>query len=383
MEAHGSDALVEALNEHLLGRVRNAKTFDSKVVLDECEGLLEADLAYVHYRVTYRDECHMCIELTSQERTVAEMLSLLEGLRDRREEVHACATFYFQQKHSTMREPVHHLAAVPERRFANAPPRLCFEQRAFHTNKTFASLHGGAVQKVERRMRLFHRNRDWYDERGVPYQLGMLFSGRPGCGKSSVIKAMARALGRHIVSVDMSAVLTTAQLHSLFYDETLSDSSSRNWRVPQHKRLYVIEEVDKSGGVLLADAPAHKVHDAQLSLRDVLDVLDGGMESPGRVVIMTANEPEKLHETVRRAGRLDFAVDFGVVDDDMLTCIHRRILDSEPSVHLPGAGILTPAEATEAILSAFTDGEEAVRAALDQAAQRLPQVGIAPTASPQ
>ena len=367
----GTDDLVGSLTEHLIreGRVSHVVTYDSKIVLDASEGYLD-DGERVAYEVEWNDDAHMDLTLRSRHVGVADMLNTLQSVHDKRENLPANQLFYFQQKYVPDRQAGHRMEAPnPALKYANAPARLSFQRRSFHTNKTFASLHGGPVSKVKDRMTFFRDHQEWYDARGVPYQLGMLFTGRPGCGKSSVVKAMAVALRRHIVSLDMSAILTTVQLHALFYDDTLTDTStgdSRSVRVPQDRRLYVIEEADKAGGVLLAGTSGTKHHESQLSLRDVLDVLDGGVESPGRVMILTANDPEKLHKYAKRAGRVDFVVDFGPVDAEMLADIYRRLCDRTASAPLPGAGVLTPAEVTEAVLATLNGGEDATRRVLTE-----------------
>ena len=49
------------------------------------------------------------------------------------------------------------------------------------------------------------------------------------------------------------------------------------------------EYYDEDGNLI----PPPKVHDA-LNLSGLLNVLDGVVDTPGRIVVMTANHPEKL-----------------------------------------------------------------------------------------
>lgn len=392
--SQGTDDLVLSLTDYLIeqNRTTRVKTYDARIVLDDCEGVVD-DTGEVHYKVTIRDDCHMCLELTSDTKDVAAIVDMLQAIHAARDSLPAGRLYYFQQKlvvnadGSGYRMPTE----TPASRYAKAPQRLSFHARPFHTNKTFASLHGTPVRTAEARMQLFTEARDWYDSRGVPYQLGMLLTGRPGCGKSSVIKAMAATMHRHIVSVDMGAILTTVQLHSLFYDDTLMDLSTgtpRAVRVPQDRRLYVIEEADKAGGVLLRDASPRKVHETQVSLRDVLDVLDGGMETPGRVLVITANDPSRLAPVVCRAGRVNAVIDFGPVDQQMLSDIYERLTDAPPARQLPGAGLLSPADVTEAVLATFGRGEDATCEALAEMCATVhagPELstGTPPTGMPQ
>ena len=66
-----------------------------------------------------------------------------------------------------------------------------------------------------------------------------MFYGKPGCGKTSTIKAIANYTKRHIVSVPLSKVKSCKHLLSIFYNSRLNDK-----HIPLNKRLYVLEDID-------------------------------------------------------------------------------------------------------------------------------------------
>jgi len=66
-------------------------------------------------------------------------------------------------------------------KISTAPKQLSFIKSPFHSNKTFANIFGPEVKEVYERVSFFLKNKDWYDSRGIPYQLGLLLSGIPGC----------------------------------------------------------------------------------------------------------------------------------------------------------------------------------------------------------
>ena len=43
----------------------------------------------------------------------------------------------------------------------------------------------------------------------------------------------------------------------------------------------------------------------QLSLSGLLNVLEGGVDTPGRIIVMTTNHPEMLDPALIRPGRVD------------------------------------------------------------------------------
>ena len=52
----------------------------------------------------------------------------------------------------------------------------------------------------------------------------------------------------------------------------------------------------------------------KLNLAGLLNVLDGVVDTPGRIVIMTSNHPEKLDPALIRPGRINKRVHLGYVD---------------------------------------------------------------------
>ena len=153
--------------------------------------------------------------------------------------------------------------------------------------------------------------------------------------------------------------MTTSQFESLFFDDVLDTScggKAQRLRIPISKRLYVVEEVDASGESVVCGRGQALV-DGQLSLRDILDVLDGNREAPGRMLIMTANRPEVLDAALTRPGRLDLTLRFGEVSQSMLGDMFESFFNKNAGMELPGAGLLTPAEVNETFFQHVPDGD--------------------------
>merc|ERR550525_2131668 len=91
------------------------------------------------------------------------------------------------------------------------------------------------------RLDFFTQNKAWDKQRGIPYTMGFLFYGDPGCGKTSTIKAIANHTQRHIVSVPLNRIKTCKELLSIFYEEQINHMT-----IPLSKRLYVLEDIDCS-----------------------------------------------------------------------------------------------------------------------------------------
>jgi hypothetical protein len=72
---------------------------------------------------------------------------------------------------------------------------------------------------------------------------------------------------------------------------------------------------------------ANQVEDPdKLNLAGLLNVLDGVVDSPGRIVVMTTNHPEKLDPALIRPGRINFAIELGFMKVEPLCDLIQHIM---------------------------------------------------------
>jgi hypothetical protein len=241
----------------------------------------------------------------------------------------------------------------------------------------------------------------WYNRTGVPHTLGILLWGPPGTGKTSTIKAIAKYTQRHIVGVYLDRIRTAGELHNVFNNESISIAGKKDpVQVPICKRLFVMEDVDATSTVVLSralagnDEPALEQKTDELkivlppeslttmdnnavytyfftefqklksgtsgtsvnsfTLSDLLNVFDGVVETPGRIIIMTSNHPEKLDQALIRPGRIDIKIKLSFMDAsslaDMLNTFCSDGETTDPQAFAGMDGKITPARAMAAIL---------------------------------
>lgn len=216
-----------------------------------------------------------------------------------------------------------------------------FRATPFYSTKNLSNLYGERIEDIRFRVDKFLNNREWYSKNGIPYTLGFLFKGSPGCGKTSCIKAIANESKRHIFNIKLHDKTKVSVLKKMFFSDMVSvinaNGQVETISIPVGDRIYVMEDVDCSTTFMLkrefkkteeaegADGKKmtneeknnKKKYDEMMAKKEeyinlgiFLNVLDGILETPGRILILTSNFPEKLDSAVLRPGRVDCLVEF-------------------------------------------------------------------------
>jgi chaperone BCS1 len=172
-------------------------------------------------------------------------------------------------------------------------------------------LSGEVITSLLNDLRTFLTLEDWYVQRGIPYRRGYLLYGPPGCGKTSVIKAIAGTIGYDICVFSLSQKMTDDSLCELLNS------------APE-KSLILLEDIDSAFKSREdSDASARETNlafegcsQSSLTFRGLLNALDGVASSEdGQIIFMTTNYPEKLDPALVRPGRVDYKVHIDYPDD--------------------------------------------------------------------
>ena len=248
---------------------------------------------------------------------------------------------------------------------------------------TFATLWFPEKEGLVSLLDAFLERRGRYGVKGAARKLGVLLHAEtPGCGTTSLIKAIAHRANRNVVVVDLAKIRTNQQLVDAVFDlrfavpdldcpvrldfescvfvfegiDTLNAALSRDLRAAPSKKLRPKADDDPVLKLLSSvaftatdqrpslDAILDTDDDDLLDLSGILNVLDGVLDSPGRIALIASTRPDRLDPALLRPGRIDLTI-----------CLTHLDLPSALSLvdHHLSPGLLADPAARDAFSRAF------------------------------
>jgi hypothetical protein len=251
---------------------------------------------------------------------------------------------------------------------------LRWTKNLLKSSKTFKNIFFEDKDEILKKLNFFLEKEDWYINKGIPYTLGFLFHGNPGCGKTSCIKALANYTQRHILQINLKNIKTCGEFVSIFNDINIG-----NIYLPYENRIIVLEDIDcmidlvKSRNknnndnnnnnnsnddydnddnddngdngdnidndnkkknidivkLLLSNKKNKFNSEDELTLACILNTIDGIVEHHGRILIITTNYIEQLDDALIRPGRIDMKVNFTKCSDKMCRNILEHFYDTK------------------------------------------------------
>jgi len=337
------------------------------------------------------------IELFSYSKTMQELRAFLNKItheyKIKIENKLGDKMYYFNQH--PMNAPV---ATNGQKDYSKLPNNSVFTMKVFQTNRKFTNLFGPEISVVRKRVEFFIKNRKWYDTKGIPYTLGLLLSGQAGAGKTSSIKCLANETKRHIININLNNDITKTQLENLFFNELImvlnvSTGQSEKYYIPLDQRIYVLEDIDCQSDLVMERTAKKAVTEnpdvptsiktnpgrpdtyannddwmqaEKIDLSFLLNLLDGVLEIPGRIVIMTSNFPEKLDRALIRPGRIDVIANFTKCSHQtmiqMIEFFYDIVLTDEEkeAISRTSEFVISPAEMSKLMFENFGDHRGAI-----------------------
>tara|TARA_B100001121_G_C18688109_1_gene621690 strand:+ start:766 stop:2205 length:1440 start_codon:yes stop_codon:yes gene_type:complete len=216
------------------------------------------------------------------------------------------------------------------------------EPSDFESTANFQNSYLPNYDEIINKINFFLNNKDWYDRKGIPYNLGIILYGEPGCGKTRFIKQLMNHTGRHGIDIKLNNKFCFNTLKRIIHNENITDE----FIIPQEKRIIIFEDIDAMCNILkdrdliesekkqasentqnvtsekknnkntknndnnvILDADIkNKLNNNNLSF--FLNIIDGLNECSGRIIVMTTNKIDYLDKAIIRPGRIDIKINF-------------------------------------------------------------------------
>jgi SpoVK/Ycf46/Vps4 family AAA+-type ATPase len=233
----------------------------------------------------------------------------------------------------------------------NSTFQCIFEEYSLTHTKSFDNIFFKEKEKLVNNIKYFCSNEDTYNLLGRPWTCGIMMYGSPGTGKTSCIKAISQMTQRQIIDISLNKIKTKKELNEIFYNKKINGNE-----IPINKRLYVLEELDciihkfkdrklneiniesnsnldqktntntninRNGNLNINQLTEHNQQfkdneTDSISLDDLLCLLDGNIEMPGRMLIATTNYIEFIDKALIRPGRFDYCIKFNNADYEII-----------------------------------------------------------------
>ena len=212
---------------------------------------------------------------------------------------------------------------------------ICIESVHWESVITFENSYFQEMDAVIKKIDFFLNNKSWYQAKGIPYNLGILLYGEPGCGKTRFIKQLMNYTKRHGIDIKLNDGMDFHDLQHLIYNEELDETHI----IPQDQRVLIFEDIDALGEVVkersvgaagqvqasaapsVCDTSNNEIkllssllkmtnENKNNNLSYLLNMLDGIHECSGRILIMTTNKVDVLDKALIRPGRIDLKLHF-------------------------------------------------------------------------
>ena len=159
-------------------------------------------------------------------------------------------------------------------------------------DKIFFPEKDDILESVDR----FSNSEEEYKSRGIEWYYGICLYGKPGSGKSTFAKALAKYTNRELYTINLASISDKDFLSA--FDEMSNNA------------LLLLDDID----IGLQNRENEDGSNKSVNLSTLLNCLDGSNSRSDLIVVITTNNIEKLDDALLRAGRMDKVIEVSYPD---------------------------------------------------------------------
>ena len=138
----------------------------------------------------------------------------------------------------------------------------------------------------------FIESKSWYEQKGIPYHRGYLFHGPPGTGKTSLAVALASEINYPIYYINLNSFKNDSDMIEAFSEM-------------KKQAIILIEDIDTTKLTNVRTDDNIEDRPNSISLSVLLNLIDGILSNPDKILIFTTNHLNKIDPAIIRDGRID------------------------------------------------------------------------------
>ena len=172
----------------------------------------------------------------------------------------------------------------------------------------------------------FNSDPEWYYSRGIPYKETFIFHGKPGTGKTSLIRALSSHFSRNVYQLDISLMsgssftraIQSVPAGSFVLIEDFDSASAVKKRAddPGEKTKEMVVGAVSSGAMVPSSNFEKMLQEENsANMSQILNTLDGIVSLDNLLIFLSTNKLHEIDPAIIRKGRVDHIYELKYLED--------------------------------------------------------------------
>ena len=235
------------------------------------------------------------------------------------------------------------------------------------------------IDKIINKIRFFINNKQWYLDNHIPYKLGIILHGEPGCSKTTLIKIIASLLKTDVYSLQTLENCKQDSFISFVHEAILRSNLSfkdanidvkkfeayTKYGIEIEKQIPIIALEDADSFLVLRKRTSNensptiinKTTKFEVTLSTILNIMDGMLTPDGVIFIMTTNTINQLDPAIFRPGRIDLCLEIKPINSSLIKEMCNHFYNKDIQLNIPDTMYIVPAKLQE-LLMMYSDKDQ-------------------------